>query len=99
MTEVLAVGGGAGSALWNQIKADVVGQPWRVPSRQDGAMLADAALAGTAVGAFGDLAATVSSWVGEGAVSVARPGGARGVSPRARGARRPPRRAAARGVR
>ena len=73
VTEVLAVGGGAGSALWNQIKADVVGRPWRVPPSQDGATLADAALAGIAVGAFDDLAATVASWVGEGAVSLPDP--------------------------
>lgn len=64
--EVLAVGGGARSALWNQIKADVVGMPWRVPSRQDGAVLADAALAAHAIGAAPDLAATVTAWVGSG---------------------------------
>lgn len=69
VTEVLAIGGGAGSSLWNQIKADVVGRPWRVPSRQDGATLADAALAGTAVGALGDLAETMASWVGAGAAT------------------------------
>ena len=63
---VLAVGGGARSALWNQIKADVVGASWRVPDRQDGAILANAALAAQAVGEIDDLGATVASWVGEG---------------------------------
>ncbi len=64
--EVLAVGGGARSGLWNQIKADAVNATWSVPDRQDGAVLANAALAGVGVGAFGDLASTVTSWVGRG---------------------------------
>jgi xylulokinase len=64
--EVLAVGGGARSGLWNQIKADVVGVPWRVPTRADGPQLADAALAAVAVGLAPDLGSTVSSWVGAG---------------------------------
>ena len=63
VTEVRAVGGGARSPLWNRIKADATGVAWRVPNRQDGAVLADAALAGVAVGAIGDLATTVGSWV------------------------------------
>ncbi len=66
VAEVLAVGGGARSPIWNQIKADAVGVPWRVPSRQDGAILADAALAARSVGAIDDLGATVSSWVAGG---------------------------------
>lgn len=73
VSEVLAVGGGARSALWNGIKADVVGAPWRVPSRQDGAPLADAALAAVAVGLHDDLGALVSAWVASGAASPPRP--------------------------
>lgn len=73
VTEVRAVGGGARSPLWNQIKTDVVGVPWRVPSRQDGAVLADAAVAAVAAtGGSGDeLAATVSTWLDTGAGGVA----------------------------
>ena len=71
--EVLAVGGGARSGIWNQIKADVVGATWRVPSRQDGAILANAALAAFGVGAVDDLAPTVSTWVSGGASSPADP--------------------------
>ena len=67
VAEVLAVGGGARSALWNSLKADVVGIPWRVPSRADGAVLADAALARVATGHAADLATTVTSWVSAGA--------------------------------
>jgi xylulokinase len=66
VNEVLAVGGGARSPLWNQIKADAVGAAWSVPDRQDGAVLANAALAGAAVGALSDLATTMTSWVGRG---------------------------------
>lgn len=69
VSEVLAVGGGARSSVWNQIKADVVGMPWRVPSRQDGAILADAAVAALGAGEISDLAATVGAWVGAGSVS------------------------------
>jgi xylulokinase len=64
--DVLAVGGGARAAIWNQIKADVNGVPWRLPARQDGAILANAALAAYGVGAVDDLAATVRAWVGGG---------------------------------
>ena len=71
--EVLAVGGGARSPLWNGIKADVVGVPWRTPSRQDGAVLADAALARAALGLGPGLAATVAQWVGAGAAAVPDP--------------------------
>lgn len=67
--EVLAVGGGARSAVWNQIKSDVNGIPWRVPARQDGAILANAALAAHGIGDVGDVAATVREWVAEGAAS------------------------------
>lgn len=66
VSEVLAVGGGARSPLWNQIKADAVNATWTVPDRQDGAVLANAALAGLGVGALGDLGATVTAWVGRG---------------------------------
>jgi xylulokinase len=71
--EVLAIGGGARSPIWNQIKADVVGVPWRVPSRQDGAVLADAALAALAVGAIDDLAGTVGAWVAGGEAATPDP--------------------------
>lgn len=75
VSEVRAVGGGARSPLWNQIKADATGVTWRVPSRQDGAILADAALAGLAVGAVTDLAVTITSWVDAGPASAPDPAG------------------------
>jgi xylulokinase len=69
--EVLAVGGGSRSPLWNGIKADVTGIPWRVPARQDGAVLANAALAAVAAGLAPDLGALVAGWVALG--DAARP--------------------------
>lgn len=73
LDRVLAVGGGARSTIWNQIKADVNDVAWTIPARQDGAILANAALAANGVGAVSDLAATVSSWVSGGESSVPRP--------------------------
>lgn len=67
--EVLAVGGGARSAIWNQIKADVNGIPWKVPARQDGAILANAALAAHGIGDVADMATAIREWVSDGAVS------------------------------
>ena len=63
IAEVLAVGGGSRSPLWNAIKADVTGIAWRVPGRQDGAVLANAALAAVASGHAPDLGALVAEWV------------------------------------
>ncbi len=67
--EVLAVGGGARSAIWNRIKADVNGIPWKVPARQDGAILANAALAAHGIGDVADMATAIREWVSDGAVS------------------------------
>lgn len=52
--EMIAVGGGARSAVWNQIKADVTGVPVRVPEHTEGAAVGVAMLAGIATGIFGD---------------------------------------------
>ena len=69
VAEVRGVGGGARSPLWNAIKASATGVPWRVPNRQDGAVLANAALAGVAVGVLDDLAATMAAWVQPGSAA------------------------------
>jgi len=52
---VRAVGGGARSALWNQLKADVLGLTWEPVRRQEGGALGSALIAGHAVGLIGDL--------------------------------------------
>lgn len=66
--KVLAIGGGARSDLWNQIKSDAIDVAWSVPSRDHGAILANAALAGYAIGAFDDLPGTIESWVSQGRI-------------------------------
>lgn len=53
--EVRSHGGGARSALWNQVKADVCGVPVVTLEGTDAALRGDAILAGVASGAFGSL--------------------------------------------
>lgn len=62
LSEVLVTGGGAASNIWNQIKADVTGVPWRRPQRVDGPVLANAALINQALGLTDDLAAQLTAW-------------------------------------
>lgn len=58
-----AVGGGARSALWLQLKADVCGLPLRAPAVSEAAGLGAALLAGLAVGVFADLPSAVAATV------------------------------------
>jgi sugar (pentulose or hexulose) kinase len=62
-TQIRSHGGGARSALWNQIKADACGLPVVTLEGDDAAVRGDAMLAGVAVGAFPDLAAACSAMV------------------------------------
>jgi xylulokinase len=59
--ELRSVGGGARSALWGQIKADVVGVPVLVPEASIGAPFGDAALAAVAAGLHDDVRGLVRS--------------------------------------
>ena len=45
-----ALGGGSRSALWNQIKADILGIDWVLASRADSGVLGDALIAAAACG-------------------------------------------------
>ena len=60
LTGLSCVGGGARSAVWNQIKADVLGLPVRVLRRSAGAPLGDALVAGVGCGMFADLREALS---------------------------------------
>lgn len=62
-TEIRSHGGGARSALWNQVKADVCGLPVITLEGEDAAVRGDAMLAGVAVGAFPDLATAAGAMV------------------------------------
>ncbi|MDX2140247.1 MAG: FGGY-family carbohydrate kinase [Chloroflexota bacterium] len=61
--EIRAVGGGARSALWSQIKADVLGLPVALPEASIGAPFGDALLVGLGSGIYSDLATTVQQIV------------------------------------
>lgn len=55
-SEVRVIGGGAKSALWNRVKASILGVPYVTLNRQEFAIWGSAMVAGFAVGAFSDLA-------------------------------------------
>jgi xylulokinase len=56
LTEARAIGGGARSSLWNQIKADVLGVPYVRLDRSEFGSWGSAMIAGKAAGLFDDLA-------------------------------------------
>jgi len=60
LTETRAVGGGARSQVWNQIKADVLGVPYQRLGRSEFGTWGAAMVAGKAVGIFLDLAEIAS---------------------------------------
>jgi xylulokinase len=55
LSEIRSVGGGTRSALWNQIKADVLGTPVHLPEAPVGAPFGDAVLAGMGLGLYPDI--------------------------------------------
>ena len=63
LKEARAIGGGAVSDLWNQIKADVLGLPYVRLNRQEFGVLGSAIVAGYAVGVFDDLKTTPQRFV------------------------------------
>ena len=60
LSEARAVGGGARSDVWNQIKADVMGVPYQRLARTEFGTWGSALIAGKAVGLYDDLAATAA---------------------------------------
>ena len=62
-TAVSAMGGGAKSRLFNQIKADVLGLTYRALKNSDTATLGCAVIAGHGAGIYGDIAETVESFI------------------------------------
>jgi xylulokinase len=63
ISELHAVGGGARSPLWLQIKADICRTPLRVPRVTEAACLGAALLAGAAAGLYADLSGAVKQTV------------------------------------
>lgn len=62
LQETRAIGGGASSDLWNQIKADVLGIDWVPMARQEAGVLGDAIVAAAATGHVDDIAVTAAAW-------------------------------------
>jgi xylulokinase len=63
INELHAVGGGARSPLWLQLKADICQVPLRVPQVTEAACLGGALLAGVAAGVYPDIASAVAQTV------------------------------------
>ncbi len=61
--ELRAIGGGARSDLWLQLKADVIGVPVVAPQVTDAACWGAALLAGAGIGCFGSVAEAASATV------------------------------------
>jgi ribulose kinase len=78
--ETRVVGGVAKSRLWVQILADVTGRPILVPQGNVEAPLADALLAGIAVGLIPDHRVIVE-WIGSSGAIRAQKGGSRQIRP------------------
>lgn len=63
VNEIRVLGGGARSAVWNQIKCDLTGRPVVTTANEEAACLGAAVLAGRAVGIFGSLDEAVGRMV------------------------------------
>jgi xylulokinase len=61
LIEARAIGGGARSRNWNQIKADVLGVPYQRLQRSEFGTWGSALIAGKAVGIFSDLSQAASA--------------------------------------
>jgi xylulokinase len=61
LLEARAVGGGANSDVWNQIKADVLNVPYQRLQRKELGTWGSAMIAGKAVGAYDDLGAVAAA--------------------------------------
>jgi len=62
-SQVTAIGGGSRSALFNSIKAHVLGVPWTTLTTGDTALLADAVIAGYGIGYFGNLEEAIRRYI------------------------------------
>ena len=62
-TGIIATGGGAKSAIWCQMQADITGLPVRIPAEKEAACLGAAMICGVSDGRFVDFASAVASCV------------------------------------
>jgi xylulokinase len=62
---VIGVGGGARSAIWNQIKADMLNLPYTLITTQDTGALGNCVIAAHGTGYVADMISTVKQWSSE----------------------------------
>ncbi|MDO4987565.1 MAG: FGGY family carbohydrate kinase [Synergistes sp.] len=62
LKEIIGTEGGSKSAVWNQIKADILGGAYNIPSRSEGGLMADTAVAAYSVGDIKDIHTTMKEW-------------------------------------
>ncbi len=55
-SEILVLGGGGKSAVWNQIRADILGRPHHIAARTDTCAIGACMIAAVAIGLYPDLA-------------------------------------------
>lgn len=77
LARLACVGGGSRSAIWNQIKADVLNRPLHLPAAATGAPLGDAIVAAAAVGLYPSVEDAVVGMVQRGAIYQPQPAVAR----------------------
>lgn len=63
LNEIIGTEGGSKSPLWTQIKADILGGAYNIPTRSEGGLMADVAVAAHAVGDIKDIKETMRRWV------------------------------------
>jgi xylulokinase len=61
--EIHGIGGGSRSRLWSQIKADVLGLPYVIPTREDQAMVGAAATAAAGINAVPGVVDAIERWI------------------------------------
>lgn len=71
--EIRIIGGGARSAVWRQIMADVLGQAVVTMRAEEGPAFGAALLAGVGVGVYSDVQAAVAATVATGAITEPQP--------------------------
>ena len=61
--EIIGTEGGSKSPLWTQIKSDILGGAYNIPTRSEGGLMADMAVAAYGVGDINSLKDTMKEWV------------------------------------
>ena len=63
LKEIIGTEGGSKSPLWTQIKADILGGAYNIPTRSEGGLMADVAVAAYAVGDIENIKDTMREWI------------------------------------